>query len=52
MVFDSHWLVSASYHVNCAPHFKGDYTSNELPHFLSNLPCEIPGKPELGQLLV
>lgn len=51
-VFDRHWLVSASGHVNCAPHFKGHCTGNQLPHFLSNLSCEIPGKTELGQLLV
>ncbi|MDR5647525.1 3,4-dihydroxyphenylacetate 2,3-dioxygenase, partial [Burkholderia cenocepacia] len=50
-VFDSHWLVNANYHVNCAPHFKGLYTSNELPHFISNMPFEAPGNSELGQLL-
>ncbi|MCA3237479.1 MAG: 3,4-dihydroxyphenylacetate 2,3-dioxygenase [Curvibacter sp.] len=51
VVFDTHWLVNANYHVNCAPHFKGLYTSNELPHFISNLAYEFPGNPELGQLL-
>jgi 3,4-dihydroxyphenylacetate 2,3-dioxygenase len=51
VVFDTHWLVNAGYHINCAPHFKGVYTSNELPHFISNLPFEIPGNPALGQLL-
>ena len=51
VVFDTHWLVNASYHLNCAPHFEGRYTSNELPHFISNLPFEIPGNPALGQLL-
>ena len=51
VVFDTHWLVNASYHLNCAPHFKGVYTSNELPHFISNLPFEFPGNPALGQLL-
>jgi len=51
VVFDTHWLVNANYHVNCAPHFKGLYTSNELPHFISNLPYEFPGNPALGQLL-
>ena len=30
VVFDTHWLVNANYHVNCAPRFKGSYTSNEL----------------------
>lgn len=51
VVFDTHWLVNASYHLNCAPHFKGVYTSNELPHFISNMPYEIPGNPGLGRLL-
>ena len=51
VVFDTHWLVNASYHLNCAPHFKGLYTSNELPHFIANLAFEFPGNPALGQLL-
>ncbi|MFM2111460.1 MAG: hypothetical protein RLZZ271_120 [Pseudomonadota bacterium] len=51
VVFDTHWLVNANYHINCAPHFKGLYTSNELPHFISNLPFESPGNPALGKLL-
>jgi len=51
VVFDTHWLVNANYHLNCAPHFKGLYTSNELPHFISNMAFEFPGNPELGQLL-
>ena len=33
------------------PHFKGVYTSNELPHFIANLAYESPGNPELGRLL-
>ena len=51
VVFDTHWLVNANYHVNCAPHFRGTYTSNELPHFISNMGYEFPGNPALGQLL-
>jgi 3,4-dihydroxyphenylacetate 2,3-dioxygenase len=51
VVFDTHWLVNASYHVNCAPHFQGTYTSNELPHFISNMPFECDGNPVLGRLL-
>ncbi|OGB19312.1 MAG: 3,4-dihydroxyphenylacetate 2,3-dioxygenase [Burkholderiales bacterium RIFCSPLOWO2_12_67_14] len=51
VVFDTHWLVNASYHLNCAPQWQGTYTSNELPHFISNMPFAIPGNPELGQLL-
>jgi 3,4-dihydroxyphenylacetate 2,3-dioxygenase len=51
VVFDTHWLVNASYHLNCAPQFQGRYTSNELPHFISNMGFEFPGNPELGRLL-
>ncbi len=51
VVFDTHWLVNANYHINCGPHFKGLYTSNELPHFISNMDYEFPGNPALGQLL-
>ena len=51
VVFDSHWLVNANYHINCAPQFEGTYTSNELPHFISNMPYEFPGNPQLGKLL-
>jgi len=47
VVFDTHWLVNANYHLNCAPHFKGTYTSNELPHFISNMAFEFPGNPAL-----
>ncbi len=52
VVFDTHWLVNANYHLNCAPHFQGVYTSNELPHFISNMAYEIPGNPGLGRLIV
>ena len=51
VVFDTHWLVNAGYHINCAPHFKGVYTSNELPHFIANMAFEAPGNPALGHLL-
>ena len=51
VVFDTHWLVNASYHLNCAAHFKGTYTSNELPHFIANMPFECAGNPALGKLL-
>ena len=51
VVFDTHWLVNANYHLNCAPHFKGLYTSNELPHFIANMGYEFPGNPVLGRLL-
>jgi 3,4-dihydroxyphenylacetate 2,3-dioxygenase len=51
VVCDTHWLVNANYHINCAAHFKGDYTSNELPHFINFMQFESPGNPGLGHLL-
>jgi 3,4-dihydroxyphenylacetate 2,3-dioxygenase len=51
VVFDSHWLVNSGYHINCAPRFEGVYTSNELPHFIKNLPFEYDGNPALGHLI-
>lgn len=51
VVFDTHWLVNANYHVNCAPQFRGSYTSNELPHFIANMEFGFPGNPALGKLL-
>ena len=43
VVFDTHWLVNSGYHINNAAHFKGVYTSNELPHFIKNMPYEYYG---------
>ena len=51
VVFDVHWQVNSEYHINCAPHFKGTYTSNELPHFIKNMPYDYPGNPSLGHLM-
>ncbi|MGE4451823.1 3,4-dihydroxyphenylacetate 2,3-dioxygenase [Castellaniella sp.] len=51
VVFDTHWLVNSGYHINCAPHFKGVYTSNELPHFIKDMAYEYDGNPVLGKLL-
>ncbi|MDO4693207.1 MAG: 3,4-dihydroxyphenylacetate 2,3-dioxygenase [Eikenella sp.] len=51
VVFDTHWLVNSGYHINCAPHFEGIYTSNELPHFIKNMPYDYPGNPELGAMI-
>ncbi len=51
VVFDTHWLVNAGYHINCSADFKGDYTSNELPHFINYMQFDFPGNPELGKIL-
>lgn len=51
VVFDTHWLVNSGYHINNASHFEGNYTSNELPHFIKNMPYEYDGNTELGHLI-
>ncbi|MFT6899422.1 MAG: 3,4-dihydroxyphenylacetate 2,3-dioxygenase [Paraglaciecola sp.] len=51
VVFDTHWLVNSGYHINNAPHFEGVYTSNELPHFIKNMPYSYDGNIELGELI-
>jgi 3,4-dihydroxyphenylacetate 2,3-dioxygenase len=51
IVFDTHWLVNSGYHVNCAARWEGIYTSNELPHFIKDMPYACDGNPELGNLL-
>ncbi len=51
VVFDTHWLVNSGYHINSAAHFEGVYTSNELPHFIKNMPYAYDGNPALGNLL-
>ncbi|KAB8139009.1 3,4-dihydroxyphenylacetate 2,3-dioxygenase, partial [Raoultella ornithinolytica] len=40
-----------AYHINCADHFQGVYTSNELPHFIRDMTYDYDGNPELGQLI-
>ena len=51
VVADTHWLVNATYHLNCAPAWEGTYTSNELPHFISNMDYGFAGNPVLGRLI-
>ncbi len=51
IVFDTHWLVNAGYHINCAPSWEGIYTSNELPHFIKNMPFSYEGNPALGHAI-
>ena len=51
VVFDVHWQVNSEYHINCAPQFQGVYTSNELPHFIQNMPYAYAGNTALGEAI-
>ena len=50
-MLDTHWLVNAGFHINCAASFNGIYTSNELPHFIKDLKFSYSGNPALGRLI-
>ena len=51
VVVDTHWLVNAGYHINAKRHFKGVYASNEFPQFIDRIVYDLPGNPELGDLI-
>ena len=51
IVFDTHWLVNAGYHINNNAVHQGNYTSHEFPHFIQDLPYAFPGNPELGRMI-
>ena len=51
LVFDVHWLVNSGYHINSGSHFKGVYTSHELPHFIKDMEYDYAGNPALGDLI-
>jgi 3,4-dihydroxyphenylacetate 2,3-dioxygenase len=51
VVFDTHWLVNAGYHVNNNERHAGVYTSHEFPHFIQNLEYSYRGNVDLGRLI-
>jgi 3,4-dihydroxyphenylacetate 2,3-dioxygenase len=48
VIFDTHWFTTLEHIVAGAPHYKGLYTSEELPVFLSDFPYDFAGAPELA----
>ena len=51
VVVDCHWITNQGFHVNAAGQFAGDFTSAELPHFISGLRYEYAGDPPLARAL-
>lgn len=51
LVFDTHWLSNFGCHMNAKAHHQGLYTSHEAPHMIQNLAYDLPGDPELGDLI-
>ncbi|WP_028997927.1 hypothetical protein [Azohydromonas australica] len=48
IIFDTHWFTSGRHVVAGAPHYKGIYTSNEMPWILHDIPFDYDGAPDLA----
>ncbi|MGZ5924704.1 MAG: DODA-type extradiol aromatic ring-opening family dioxygenase, partial [Rhizomicrobium sp.] len=51
LIFDTHWLSNFGMHLNANARHKGVYTSHEAPHMIQNLAYDLPGNPELADLI-
>jgi 3,4-dihydroxyphenylacetate 2,3-dioxygenase len=51
VVLDTHWLVNSGYHVNANATHRGRYTSNEFPHFISEIGFDHHGATDLGRAI-
>lgn len=51
IIFDTHWFTTINHILAGAAHYKGLYTSEELPEFLSDVPYDYPGAPELAKAI-
>lgn len=48
VLFDTHWLTTSLHLVAGAAHYKGSYTSDELPFSMTRFPYDHAGAPELA----
>jgi aromatic ring-opening dioxygenase catalytic subunit (LigB family) len=48
IIFDSHWFTTGYHLVDGGAHFKGTYTSDEMPWYLHGVPYDYRGQPELA----
>jgi 3,4-dihydroxyphenylacetate 2,3-dioxygenase len=51
VVFDAHWFTTVEFVVTAHERRTGRYTSDELPRGMSQVPYDLPGDPELAQLI-
>jgi 3,4-dihydroxyphenylacetate 2,3-dioxygenase len=51
VVFDTHWLSNFGYHVNANARHRGSYTSHEAPQMIQDLRYDLPGDPDLADLI-
>jgi 3,4-dihydroxyphenylacetate 2,3-dioxygenase len=48
VIFDTHWFTTVEHIVAGAEHFRGVYTSEELPTLISDFKYDYPGAPRLA----
>ena len=51
IIFDSHWFTTGYHLVDGGAHFKGTFTSDEMPWYLHGVPYDYRGHPELASLI-
>jgi 3,4-dihydroxyphenylacetate 2,3-dioxygenase len=51
VIFDTHWFTTIDHVVAGAAHFRGVYTSDELPTLITDHAYDYPGAPELAEAL-
>jgi aromatic ring-opening dioxygenase catalytic subunit (LigB family) len=51
VVFDAHWATTVEFVVSAQARRHGLYTSDELPRGMAQVPYDIPGDPELAELI-
>ncbi|MDD9938749.1 MAG: hypothetical protein OXT09_34375 [Myxococcales bacterium] len=48
VIIDTHWFTTTEHVIAGANHFRGNYTSEEMPRNICDLPYDYPGAPELA----
>jgi len=51
VLFDTHWITTGMHLVAGAAHYRGEFTSSELPFSMSHFPYDYRGAPELARLV-
>jgi 3,4-dihydroxyphenylacetate 2,3-dioxygenase len=51
VIVDTHWFTTFEHVIAGAEHFRGHYTSEEVPRVISDHPYDYPGAPELARSL-
>jgi 3,4-dihydroxyphenylacetate 2,3-dioxygenase len=49
VIIDTHWFTTTEHVIAGAAHFKGLYTSEEMPRNICDFPYDYPGAPELAK---